>query len=332
MAHFSVARRIFAEFAAAMTASIAMLVAVPSFAQHFPSRTVRMIVPSAAGGGFDVLARILSPKLSELWAQPVIVENRPGANFTIGTNHVAKSAPDGYTLLFVNTGAITIAPAVYPNLPYVPLRELVPITLWSFSPLVLLVSSTIPASSVRELLAQLRANSGKLNHAATNSAVILLASELFKALAGVDYVEVNYKGSVQAVTSLMPGESQFSIIDPITAQGAQRSGKVRALAVTSAERYRLQPDLPTIAEAGLPGYAATTWGLIMAPASTPPEVVARLNADMVRALTSSEIRAKFEAVGADIMSSSVDEAMRVLRADTEKWAKLVKERNIKLQD
>ena len=314
--------------------ALALLLGMPLAAQSqtYPARTVKIIVPATAGGGLDVMARILAPKLSESWGQPVVIENRPGANFTLGTDLVAKSAPDGYTLLFVSTGALTVAPAVYPNLAYNTLRDLIPVTLTSSNPFMLLVANSVPANSVQELLAHLRANPGKLNHAANNSASLILASEMLKSLAKVDYVDINYKGAIQAVTSLVSGESHLCIIDPVTAIGILRGGRVRALAVTSPQRFRLQPDLPTMNEAGVPGYAASAWGVLLTPAKTPADIVAKLNATAVRAMTTPEVTARFEAVGAEVIGSSTEEAYRVLRADTERWVTLVRERNIRIAE
>lgn len=314
--------------------ALALLLGMPLAAQSqtYPARTVKIIVPATAGGGLDVMAHILAPKLSESWGQPVLIENRPGANFTLGTDLVAKSAPDGYTLLFVSTGALTVAPAVYPNLAYNTLRDLIPVTLTSSNPFMLLVANSVPANSVQELLAHLRANPGKLNHAANNSASLILASEMLKSLARVDYVDINYKGAIQAVTSLVSGESYLCIIDPVTAIGILRGGRVRALAVTSPQRFRLQPDLPTMNEAGVPGYAASAWGVLLTPAKTPADIVAKLNTTAVRAMTTPEVTARFEAVGAEVIGSSTEEAYRVLRADTERWMTLVKERNIRIAE
>ena len=299
-------------------------------AQSYPAKPVRIVVPAVAGGGLDVMTRFLSPKLTEYWNQPVVVENRPGANFIVGTDAVAKAAPDGYTLLIVSTGALTVAPAVYLDLPYNVQRDLAPITLAASNPFVLVVNSALPVNSVQEFIAHLRANPGKLNHATNSSATLILASELLKSLAKVDYTDVNYKGAPQAVLSTVTGESHFCLIDYGSAVAAIRGGRVRPIAMTSPQRNRLQPNLPAIAE-GVPGYASLAWIVALAPAKTSPEIIARLNADIVRALAVPEITQRFESVGAEVLASSPEEAVQVLRADTEKWSRLVKERNIRVQ-
>ena len=308
----------------------ALVLSLPAWSQAYPSRPVRIVVPAVAGGGLDVMARFLSPKLTDYWNQPVVVENRPGANFIVGTDAVAKAAPDGYTLLLVSTGALTVAPAVYPDLPYNVQRDLTPITLAASNPFVLVVNSALPVNSVQDFIAYLRANPGKLNHATNSSATLILASELLKSLAKVDYTDVNYKGAPQAVLSTVTGESHFCLIDYGSAVAAIRGGRVRPIAMTSPQRNRLQPNLPAIAE-GVPGYASLAWIVALAPAKTSPEIIARLHADIVRALALPEITQRFESVGAEVLASSPEEAAQVLRADTEKWTRLVKERNIRVQ-
>ena len=308
----------------------AIVLSSPVWSQAYPSRPVRIVVPAAPGGGLDVMARFLSPKLSEYLAQPVVIENRPGAGFIVGTDAVAKAVPDGYTLLFVSTGALTVAPAAYPDLPYNVQRDLVPITLAGYNPFVLVVNAALPVNSVQEFIAYVRANPGKLNHATNSSATLILASELLKSLAKVDYTDINYKGAPQAVLSTVTGESHFCMIDYGSAIAAIRGGKVRAIAMTSPQRNRLQPNLPALADA-VPGYASIAWIVALAPAKTSPEIVARLNTEIVRALAAPEITARFESIGAEVLGSSSEEAAQVLRADTEKWTRLVKERNIKVQ-
>ena len=296
----------------------------------YPLKPVHLVVPAAPGGGLDVLARVLANRLSAVWQQQAVVDNKPGANFIVGTDAAAKSAPDGATLLFVSSGALTVNPVVYPSLPYEPERDLIPIIIVSANPFDLLVNQSLPVASFPEFLAYLRSHPGQLNHA-SNSATTILASELLKSLAQVDYVDVNYKGAVLAATSTAAGDTQFCFVDAATAIGALRNGRVRVLAVTSPERYKLQPDIPTIAESGLPGYASTAWIVLLAPAKTPASIVARVNGDVQRALEEPQLREKFEAVGNEVVGGTPQFATATLRADREKWARLVKERNIRLQ-
>lgn len=298
-------------------------------AQSYPSRPVRIVVPAAAGGGLDLAARILGAKLTESWGQTALVENRPGANMIVGTDLVAKAAPDGHTLLVVASPTLTINPLVLPDLPYNPARDLAPISLLTSNPFALLVNNNVPASNVQELVAHLRANPGKLNHA-SNSASTMLISELFKSLARVDYSDINYKGGVLAAAATAAGETQFCFVDLGSATAPVRAGRVRAFAVTSAQRYKLRPELPTLIESGVPG-SSIAWVVLLAPAKTPPEIIARLNADTIKVMTLPDTVSRIEAIGSEVVASSPSEAAQALRTDGEQWAKLVSERNIKFQ-
>jgi tripartite-type tricarboxylate transporter receptor subunit TctC len=316
-------------FAAGLLACGAMLPQVAT-AQAYPSKQVRLVVPAAPGGGLDSAARILSTYLSETWNQKVLVENRPGANSILGAEIAAKSAPDGYTLLIAPSGALTINPLVYPNLPYNPQRDLVPVSLISATSFMLLVNNDVPAATVPEFLAHLRANPGKLNHA-SNSASTIISSELLKSLAKVDFVDINYKGGGPATVSTMAGETQFCLVDTGSAAAAMKSGRVRALALTAPKRSRLHPDIPTLAEAGVPGYERSSWMVILAPAGTPPEIVARINTGLKQVLSQPKVIASMEGLGLDVVASSPEEAVRVLRNDAEQIARVVKERKIHFQ-
>ncbi|MBI2959132.1 MAG: tripartite tricarboxylate transporter substrate binding protein [Betaproteobacteria bacterium] len=299
-------------------------------AQTYPAKPVRFIVPAAPGGGLDLVARIAAGKLTELWNQPVLVENKPGANFIIGTDFVAKSPPDGHTLLLTASAALTINPIVFPDLPYRPARDFVPITLLTEYAFVLLVNNSVPANSVQQLLAHLRANPGKLNHA-SNSASTMLVSELFKSLANVDYADINYKGGVLAAAATAAGETQFCFVDIGSGMGQMKAGRVRALAVAAVQRYKLQPEIPTLAEAGVPRFSAATWSVVLAPSRTPAEIVTRVNADLRRVLSFQDVLSKMEATGTVAVGNSSEEASRVLLAETEKRSQLVKERNIRFK-
>jgi tripartite-type tricarboxylate transporter receptor subunit TctC len=299
-------------------------------AQAYPARQVRIIVPAAPGGGLDSTARILATYLSETWNQKVLIDNRPGANSVVGAEMVAKAPPDGYTLLIAPSGALTINPLVYPNLPYNPQRDLIPISLVTTTSFMLLVNNEVPAATVPELLAHLRANPGKLNHA-SNSASTIISSELLKSLAKVDFVDVNYKGGGPATASTMAGETQFCLVDTGSAAGAMKSGRVRALALTAPQRSRLYPDIPTLAEAGVPGYERSSWMVVLAPQGTPPEIVGRVNAALKQVLSQPRTVVNLENLGLDVVASSPDEAARILRNDAEQVARVVKERKIRFQ-
>jgi tripartite-type tricarboxylate transporter receptor subunit TctC len=314
-----------------LLAALALLL-LPHLAlgQGYPERPVRMIVPAAPGGGLDLIARVISGKLTEPWGRQVVVENRPGANFIVGTDAAAKSAPDGYTLLLVSSGALTVNPVVYSNLPYNPERDLTPVMIATSNPFVLLVNNNVQAKNLPEFLSLLRANPGKLNHA-SNSATTILSSELLKALAKVEYADINYKGGVLAAAATASGETEFCIVDMGSATAPVKGGRVRALAVTTAQRYKLQPEVPTIAESGVPGYASAAWVVILAPAKTPAEIIAKVNADLKQVLNTPEVTARAEGLGSEVLATTPEEASRMLRADLEQWARLTRERNIKLQ-
>lgn len=307
-----------------------ILLCQPAAAQSWPTKPVRIIVPAAPGGGIDLAARSFGDKLSELWGQRILVENRPGANFVIGSDAAAKSAPDGYTLLLTSYGAITVNPIAYPNLPYNPQRDLAPIMLVSTAPFVLIVNKSVPANSLQEFVAHLRANPGKLNHA-SNSASTILASELFKSLAKVEYEDINYKGGILAAQSAAAGDTQFALVDLGSATTYMNGGRVRALAVSTAQRFKTHRDIPTFSESGVPGYAVDAWIVLLAPAKTPPDIIAKINADLRRVLAMPEVVGRIESIGNEVIASSAEEAARVLELDAEKWKQLVKERNIKLQ-
>lgn len=333
-AHVSSCRPFFGAVLAACAAICLGLAPVGASAQgeaaSFPNKLVKIVVPAAPGGGIDMVARSVSDKLAEAWGHQVIVENRPGANFVIGTDAVAKSPADGYTLLMTSYGAITVNPIAYPNLPYDPERDLTPVMLVTTSPFVLLVNKQNSAKDMPRFVADLRARPGKFNHA-SNSASTILASELFKSMAKVDYADINYKGGILAAQSVAAGETDFALVDMGSALATERGGRVRALAVTTAKRSRLLPDIPTFAEGGVTGYNADAWIVLLAPAKTPAAVVDKINADLRRILQTPEVTRRIETVGNEIVASTPQEAGEVLAADARKWAKLVKERDLKFQ-
>jgi len=295
-------------------------------AQTYPDKPVRLIVPASPGGGLDVLSRLVAGKLSGYWGQQMIIDNRPGAGMAIGTAAAAKSPADGYTLLFVND-SLVINPLVASDITFT-WRDFAPIGQWVGTPLMVTVREALPAKTFSEFLTHMRANPGRLNFAMADDNS-RLASEFFKGLAGVDYVHVPYKGAAPSMSALMGGEADFSITDPVASINAAKSGKVRLIAVTSAQRAKAFPQLPTVAESGVPGYVVGTWGGLLAPANTPATIVAKLNADARRALAEPDVVAKFESIGLEIRPGSPEDFAQVIRADSDKWAKLIKERNLK---
>jgi tripartite-type tricarboxylate transporter receptor subunit TctC len=298
-------------------------------AQGFPERTVRIIVPTAAGGSIDTTARVVAAKLAELWGKPVVIENRPGAAMIIGAEAAAKSAPDGYTLLVAHDGTMAMNPVVYPNLAYHSQRDFEPVALLTAIPEVLLVHEGLPVKTVGELIAHAKANPGKLNHASGGTAT-LLALELFKAMAGVDIASIPFRGAAPAITGTMAGETQVIFADLASANAGMQSGKLRTLAVTTLKRVPRLPEVPTIDESGVPGYDVATWIGAFAPIGTPKSVVGRIEADIKRALAMPDVKARLEALSMEIKAGAAEEMRAVLAGDMVKWGNLVKEKNIKI--
>jgi tripartite-type tricarboxylate transporter receptor subunit TctC len=297
--------------------------------QGYPERTVRIIVPTAAGGSIDTTARVIAAALAERWSKPVVIENRPGAAMIIGAEAAAKSPPDGYTLLIAHDGTMAMNTVVYPNLAYHSQRDFEPLALLTSIPEVVLVNEALPVKSIRELIAFAKANPGKLNHASGGTAT-LLALELFKAMADVDITNVPFRGGAPAVTGVMSGETQVIFADLATANAGMQSGKLRTLAVTTHTRVPRLPDVPTIAESGVPGYDVATWIGAFAPAGTPKAIVDKIEAAIQQALATPDVRAKLAALSMEIRSGASADLRAVLAADMEKWSRLVKEKNIRL--
>ena len=308
---------------------LALAVPVTVGAQAFPAKPVRIIVPSAPGGGIDASARIVAGKVQDYWGQSVLVENRAGASMIIGSEMVAKAAPDGYTLLVAHDGAMAMNPVVFKPLSYDPQKDFAPISLLTMAPLVAMVHPGTGFNTVADMVAWARANPGKLNHASGGTAT-LLAMELFSALAGVQMTSVPYKGAAPALTSVMAGETQVAFADIGSGAAALKSGKVRVLGVATLSRSKLFPEWPTISDSGVPGYETRTWFAAFAPAGTPADIVERIGNDMRRALGEADIRQRFQGLNLEVVGSSGEELARIMRTDTEKWGRLIRERNIKI--
>ena len=301
-------------------------------AQGYPVRPVRIIVQFAAGGGADFVARVLSTKLTELLGQSVVVDNRPGANGAIANELVAKSAPDGYTLLLGAAGPLTISPALFPSLPFDTLRDFAPVSLAASSPFCIAMHPSVPASSVKELIALAKGRPGKLTFGTSGTGgAPHLAGELFMSMAGVNLVHVPYKGLGPAITDLLGGQIDISIADVGLVAGQINAKKLKAVAVTGSKRSSLLPELPTVAESALPGYEAGTWYGVLAPRGTPAETVHKLNAEMLKVLAMADVRERFKTQGADSAGTTPEEFQAMLRTELAKWAKLVKAARIEIQ-
>ena len=298
-------------------------------AQNYPTRAVRLVVPFAPGGSTDIVARVIAQKLNEMWGQPVIVDNRAGGSTVIGTDVVAKAPPDGHTLL-VTPAPFTIVPSLATKLPYDPHKDFEPITLINTTPLVVVVHPGVPAKSIKELIALARSRPGALNFGSSGSGGSNhLAGELFNALAGVKMVHVPYKGNAPALTDLVGGHVDLLFNGLTSALPLIKSGKLRPLGMTSLKRAGALPDVPTVDEQGLKGFQAVAWNGLTAPARTPKDVIAKLNADVSRVIRTAELVEKLRAEGSDPVGSSVSDYTAFLRDEIAKWAKVIKFANIK---
>ena len=301
-------------------------------AQDYTSLPLRMVVGFPPGGGTDVAARILAPKLSEQLGQAVVIENRPGATGTTAAAQVAASPGDGYTLMMGHVSVNAIAPSLFSNLGYDVIKDFAPVAIAASVPHLVTVHPSLPVNSLKEMIAHLKANPGKLSFpSAGNGSMPHLAGEVFKNLAGVNALHVPYKGSGQSMADLLGGVHLIAFDTMAAAAPHVRSGKLRALAVSGAGRQPAFPDVPTAEEAGLPGYVVTTWYGLFAPGTTPASIVARLHAEMVKAMQQPDVRAKLEGIGADgSVSRSPAEFAALVRADTVRYAKIVKDIGLKL--
>jgi len=305
--------------------SCVAILAAPAGAQPFPSKLVRFIVPQTPGGATDVFARAVAQKLSEKWDQPVVVENRAGAAGTIGTDAVAKAAPDGYTLLVTYAGSQAINQSLYQKLPFDSVKDFQPVATLAETPFFLIVHPKHPAKDLREFIALAREKPDSVTFASSgNGSVNHLLGEMVKTEAGVRIVHIPYKGVAQAITDVLGGQvdSAFSSVPSVLA--TIRSGQVRALAVSSAKRIAVAPDVPTIAESGFPGFDVNPWWGILAPAGTDPALVRKINADVAEVLKTKAMQDLFAAQGAEVLLSSPQKFLHILQADVEKWAKVVK--------
>ena len=306
---------------------LAALGATPcaAFAQAYPTKAVRLIVPFPPGGAVDILGRAIATRLTEQLGQQVVIENRAGAGGALGGEMAAKAAADGYTLLMGSTTTMSINQYLYTKLPYDPARDFVPVTLVAFVPHVLVAGPAAPAQTLRDFIAYAKANPGKVNYAsAGNGTPHHIAGEMFKQMAGIDMVHVPYKGTGPALTDLVGGQVSFMSVEILAAMPMVSAGKLHALGIATAQRNPGAPNLPTVAEAGLPGFEVTSWYGVLAPAGTPREVTARLSAEIARIVASADFRERLAALGATPVGNSPDEFGIFMRRESAKWEKAVK--------
>lgn len=297
-------------------------------AQVYPSRPIRIVVGFQIGGGTDITARVVGAKLQEVLAQPVIVDNKPGAGGVIAAEFVAKSPPDGYTLMMNGASVMTINPALYPKLSYDALRDFVPISNVVLLPFVVAVHPSVPANSIQEFIAYAKANPGKLNFS-TAAVGGHVAGQMFNQMAGINIPLILYKGGAPAVTALIAGEVQMTITDAGSLASQIRAGRARALAVTTAKRATAMPELPTVAEAGIPGYETGTWFGLFAPAGTSDLIVSKLNAEVARIVNLPDVREKLAALGGEPVGGTSEQFAAQMRSEITRYTAAIKAANIK---
>jgi len=302
-----------------------------TFAQSYPSKPIRIVVPYPPGGFNDTLGRTLAAKFTESWGQPAIVENKPGANTLIGSDFVAKSAPDGYTLLIV-AFPFAVTPSLIKNMPYDTLKDFAPVVLAAQSPNILVVNPDLPVKSVGELIALAKAKPDSLSYASTgNGSSNHISMELFKSLAGVKLVHIPYKGSAPAVTDLLGGQVQVMFDNAPNVMPQVKAGRLRALGQSGLTRSSIAADLPTVAEAGVPGYEVMVWFGLVAPAGTPREVVMKLNGEVLKILAMPDVRERFLAQGVEPMGSTPEQFGEHIRGQMAKWGKVVRDAGVQAE-
>ena len=307
-------------------AALAVVLSVSARADGFPERPPHFIVGFTPGGPSDIIARALGQKLSELWKQPVVIDNRPGTGGNVAAELAARSAPDGYTWLLGNNSILATNQSLYKKLAYDPVADFAPVALVAIQPNILVVNPGVPATSVKELIAFARAKPGELNYASSGSgAAAHLAAELFKTMAGVEMVHVPYKGAQPALTDVIAGRAQLMFATSASVIPYIKAGRLRALAVTTSKRSAAVPDLPTVSEAGVPGFEAITWHGVVVPRATPAPLVERLNGDIVRALNAPDLRERLESLGAELAAGTPKDFADYIAREIPKWTKVVKD-------
>jgi tripartite-type tricarboxylate transporter receptor subunit TctC len=318
-------------FRTALVAAAAALVAQSATAQQFPSKPIRIVVPFGAGGTSDILARAIGPKITDAWSQPVIVENRTGANGNVGADFVAKSPPDGYTMLLSDIGALAISPSVYPNMPFEPVKDFAPIVMVSYSPHVLAVHPSVPVSNVKELIAYAKANPGKLNFANSGTGgAPHLAGVDFAHRTGVQWAYIPYKGGAPAVADVIAGNANVLFNGMLATYPSVKSGRLKGIAVSSAVRVPSAPELPTVAESGLPGFETGSYQGVVAAAGTPRDIVTRLNGELTRILNTPEMKEFLAKQGTEVRTGPPEALGTFIVNEKARWAKVVKDSGVKL--
>lgn len=301
-------------------------------ATAFPTKPIRIIVAYTPAGTTDILARAVGQKMSEAWGQPVIIDNRPGANGNIGTEVAARAVPDGHSLVMATAGTHGINVSLYRKLNWHPVKDFVPVSLTAMVPNIMVVNNSLPVKNVKEFIAHVKANPGKLSYGSPgNGSTAHLSMELFKTMTGSNIVHIPYKGSAGVLADVMGGQIAVTIDNMPPYVPQVRAGKIRALAVSTAKRSSAMPDLPTIAEAGVPGYEAGAWFGLLAPAGTPKAIVMRLSAENARILKLPDVNKRISELGADPVGSTPEEFVALIQSEIAKWAKVIKDANVELQ-
>ena len=297
----------------------------------YPSRPVRFVVPLAAGGGTDIVARLFAQKLSESWSQQVVVDNRPGAGGVIGADIASKAPPDGYTLVMISSSH-TVHPSMYKKLPYDTVKDFDPVSLLVIYPFLFVVHPAVPAKNVKELIALAKSKPGTVTYASSGSgSAAHLAAELLRSMAGLDFTHIPYKGSGPAITGLIAGEANLGFYSASATAQHVRNGRLRALATTGARRSTFLPELPTVAESGVPGYEASTWAGTLVPAKTPPAIIRRLHAEHIRILNLPDVKERIASLEFEPLGTTPEEFGKIINTEIAKWAKVVRESGAKVE-
>ena len=313
-------------------AAFAALHGLTEAAQPYPTRPIRILVAYTPAGATDILARTIGQKMNEAWGQPVIIDNRPGANGTIGTEYAAKAQPDGHTFLMTTAGPHGINPSLYRKLGYDAVKDFAPVSLVALVPNLFVVNNSLPVKDVKAFIAYAKANPGKLSYGSPGpGSTAHLSMELFKSMTGINIVHVPYKGSAGVLTDVMGGQIAATMDNMPAYLPQVKAGKIRALAVTPAKRSPAAPDIPTIAESGVPGYASTAWFGLVAPAATPKDVIAKLSAETARILQMPDVKARLSDLGAEPVGSTPEQFAAHIKAEIAKWAKVIKDAHVELQ-
>jgi tripartite-type tricarboxylate transporter receptor subunit TctC len=329
---FERCRRPAALYACLLWIAVSAAFGTAALAQNYPARPIRFIAPNLPGGPTDILARLIGQKLAESLGQPVVIENRAGAGGNIGTEVAAKAPADGYTLVTGNNATFGANVSLYKRQGFDPIKDFAPVVLVASQPNVLVVHPSLPATSVRQLIALAKARPGQLNYSGSGmGAAAHLAAELFKSMTGTELVHISYKSAAPALTDLIAGQTQLMFASSLSVMPYVKANRVRALAVTTAKRARIMPELPTVAEAGVPGFEATTWHGVLVPAGTSTAIIDRLNAEINRMLQLPDVRERLTALGAEIIGGTPMEFADHIQREIPKWAKVIKDAGVRLE-